>query len=240
MIQMRALRYTHLHMDSQVGIRVINHAWETIERSPLESRLRTLLPWEPSSPSEGSPRPSKMADHSDHYWSVYESVIINLGLLSLPSWPPVSASQAIAYANLCNRLCNLGRLSLPSWATFFSGLTPRYQGCYISLSALSIKTSLSKWRNQTKNLSANCWQLHRQISIAYIKKGFPWNITNFYMFYRVFIMFYVFIVSLSVFTISAASFLKILDFYTIFAAWHLFANVVVLFVHLFVNKEEVT
>ena len=118
MIQMRALRLTHLHMDSQVGIRVINHAWETIERSPLESRLRTLLPWEPSSPSEGSPHPYKMADHSDHYWSVYEPVIINLGLLSLPSWPPVSASQAIAYANLCNRLCNFGRLSLPSWVTF--------------------------------------------------------------------------------------------------------------------------
>jgi hypothetical protein len=92
-----------------------------------------------------------MADHLDHYWSVYEPVIINLGLLSLPSWPPVSASQAIAHANLCNHLCNLGRLSLPSWATFFSGLTPRYQGRYISLSAWSLKTSLSKRRNQTKN-----------------------------------------------------------------------------------------
>jgi hypothetical protein len=45
---------------------------------------------------------------------------------------------------------------------------------------------------------------------------------------------------LSVFTVRAASFLKILDFYTIFATWQLFANIVVLFVHLFVNKEEVT
>ncbi len=161
MIQMKALRYTHLHMDSQVGIRVINHAWETIERSPLESRLRTLLPWEPFSLSGGSPWPSKMADGTDprttagQSMSLYQSILAdclcNFGLLPLPSLPTVSASRAIISSISATVSAILADYLCP-FELHFSGLTPRYQGRYISPSAWSLKTSLSKRRNQTKKL----------------------------------------------------------------------------------------
>jgi hypothetical protein len=101
------------------------------KRSPLESRLRTLLPWEPFSPSEGSPRPSKMADGTDPRTTAGQSMSLYNSILATVS------------AILADYLCPFELHS--------SGLTPRYQGRYISLSALSLKTSLSKRKNQTKN-----------------------------------------------------------------------------------------
>jgi hypothetical protein len=148
----------------------INHAWETQERSLLESRQRTLLPWAfvlffggPPSPvqdgrRDGWDRRDKSPDDRRLVFRCHLNMLADclcsLGLLSLPIWPTVSASQATV-STISTTVSAYG-LSLQSWQTLLA-----FWNCILADSHPSIRAALSlylsafpylsKGRNLTKN-----------------------------------------------------------------------------------------
>ena len=146
----------------------INHAWETQERSLLESRQRTLLPWAlvlflrgPPSPvqdgrRDGWDRRDKSPDDCRLVFDVILTrYLCSLGLPSLPNWPTVSASQATVSA-IAATVSAYG-LSLQSQQTLSTLWNCILAGSHPSIrAALSIYLSafpyLSKGRNLTKKL----------------------------------------------------------------------------------------
>jgi hypothetical protein len=191
----------------------INHAWETQERSLLESRQRTLLPWasvlfiKRTAPSpvqdgrrDGWDRRDKSPDDCRLVFDVILTrYLCSLGLPSLPNWPTVSASQATVSA-IAATVSAYG-LSLQSRQTLSALWICILAGFYPSIrSALSLYLSafpyLSKGRNSTKKinqvsfLTDICTKKKGVLGAyiyrtkKYISQNFPWEITT--IFYKCF------------------------------------------------------
>jgi hypothetical protein len=146
----------------------INHAWGTQERSLLESRQRTLLPWAFVLSSRGPPSPvqdgrrdgwDRRDKSPDDRRLVFDVILTrylcSLGLPSLPNWPTVSVSQATVSA-IAATVSAYG-LSLQSRQTLSALWNCILAGSYPSIrAALSLYLSafpyLSKGRNLTKKL----------------------------------------------------------------------------------------
>jgi hypothetical protein len=117
----------------------INHAWETQERSLLESRQRTLLPWAfvlflrgPPSPvqdgrRDGWDRRDKSPDDRRLVFDVistrwltisalWDYCLCQIGQQSLRLRLPSLQSRLLSLHTDC--LCNLGRLSPPSGTAY--------------------------------------------------------------------------------------------------------------------------
>jgi hypothetical protein len=147
----------------------INHAWGTQERSLLESRQRTLLPWafvlfiKRTALSRPRWTTGQMGQTGQipgwppvSFWCYLNSLayyLCSLGLLSLPNWPTVSVSQATVSA-IAATVSAYG-LSLQSRQTLSALWICILAGFYPSIrAALSLYLSafpyLSKGRKLTK------------------------------------------------------------------------------------------
>ena len=192
----------------------INHAWETQERSLLESRQRTLLPWafvlfiKRTALSRPRWTTGRMGQTGQipgwplvSFWchlNLLADCLCSLGLLSPPIWPTVSASQATV--STISATVSANGLSLQSWQTLSALWNCILAGSYPSIRAalslyLSAFSYLSKGRKINKKLvkSAFSWHMHQKgvcgayIYISYkkyISLNFPWEITT--VFYKCF------------------------------------------------------
>ena len=148
----------------------INHVWGTQERSLLESRQRTLLPWafvlfiKRTALSRPRWTTGQMGQTGQipgwppvSFWchlNLLADCLCSLGLLSLPIWPTVSASQ-VTVSTISATVSAYG-LSLQSWQTLSALWNCILADSHPSIrAALSIYLSafpyLSKGRNSTKN-----------------------------------------------------------------------------------------
>ena len=164
----------------------INHAWGTQERSLLESRQRTLLPWAivlflrglPSPVQDGRRDGWDRRDKSpDDRRLVFDVILTrylcSLGLPSLPNWPTVSVSQAtvsaIAATVSAYGLSLLSRQTLSAlWICILAGFYPSIRAALsLYLSALPY---LSKGRKLTKNISQVSfgWHMHQKRCAVHI------------------------------------------------------------------------
>ena len=167
----------------------INHAWGTQERSLLESRQRTLLPWafvlfiKRTALSRPRWTTGRMGQTGQipgwppvSFWCYLNSLayyLCSLGLPSLPNWPTVSASQATVSA-IAATVSAYG-LSLQSRQTLSALWNCILAGSYPSIrAALSLYLSafpyLSKGRKLTKNISqvSFSWHMHQKRCVVHI------------------------------------------------------------------------
>ena len=140
----------------------INHAWETQERSLLESRQRTLLPWafvlfiKRTALSRPRWTTGRMGQTGQtpvpppvSFWchlNLLADCLYSLGLLSLPIWLTVSVSQATV--STISATVSANGLSLQSWQTLSA-----LWNCILADSHPSIRAALSLYLSAFPYLS---------------------------------------------------------------------------------------